>query len=105
MLGTAYAFPARDAVAGASPEDLTSLGFSRGKARYVLELARSDLDLHSLSSLSDDEVKAELTRLPGIGEWTATGSSLGISRDPAPGPPATSPCGTRSPRSMVTAAC
>ena len=64
-------FPARDAVAGASPEDLTSLGFSRGKARYVLELARSDLDLHALSSLSDDEVKAELTRLPGIGEWTA----------------------------------
>ena len=46
--GHTYAFPARDAVAGASPEDLTSLGFSRGKARYVLELARSDLDLHSL---------------------------------------------------------
>jgi DNA-3-methyladenine glycosylase II len=67
----AYAFPAREAVAGASPEDLTTLGFSRGKARYVLELARSDLDLHALSSLSDDDVKAELTRLPGIGEWTA----------------------------------
>ena len=67
----AYAFPAREAVAGASPEDLTTLGFSRGKARYVLELARSDLDLHALSSLSDNEVKAELTRLPGIGEWTA----------------------------------
>ncbi len=42
----AYAFPAREAVAGASPEDLTTLGFSRAKARYVLELARSDLDLH-----------------------------------------------------------
>jgi DNA-3-methyladenine glycosylase II len=69
--GRAYAFPAREVVAGASPEDLTSLGFSRGKARYVLELAHSGLDLHSLSSLSDDEVKAELTRLPGIGEWTA----------------------------------
>jgi DNA-3-methyladenine glycosylase II len=67
----AYAFPASDAVAGASAEDLTTLGFSRAKARYVLELARSDLDLNALSSLSDDDVKAELTRLPGIGEWTA----------------------------------
>jgi DNA-3-methyladenine glycosylase II len=67
----AYAFPAREAVAAALPEDLTSIGFSRGKARYVLELARSELDLHALSSLSDDDVKAELTRLPGIGEWTA----------------------------------
>ena len=64
-------FRRASAVAGASPEDLTTLGFSRGKARYVLGLARSDLDLHALSSLSDDEVKAELTRLPGIGEWTA----------------------------------
>jgi DNA-3-methyladenine glycosylase II len=69
--GHAYAFPAREIVAGASPEDLTTLGFSRGKARYVLELARSELDLQALSSLPDDEVKTELTRLPGIGEWTA----------------------------------
>jgi DNA-3-methyladenine glycosylase II len=67
----AYAFPAREVVSGASPEDLTALGFSRAKARYVLELARSALDLNALSSLSDDDVKAELTRLPGIGEWTA----------------------------------
>jgi DNA-3-methyladenine glycosylase II len=66
----AYAFPASKVVAGAAPEDLTALGFSRAKARYVLELARSDLDLHALSSLADDDVKAELTSLPGIGEWT-----------------------------------
>jgi DNA-3-methyladenine glycosylase II len=67
----AYAFPTREVVAAASPGDLTGLGFSRGKARYVLELARSERDLHALSSLPDDEVKAELTRLPGIGDWTA----------------------------------
>ena len=69
--GHAFAFPAREVVVGASPEDLTTLGFSRGKARYVLELARSALDLNALSSLSDVEVKGVLTRLPGIGEWTA----------------------------------
>ena len=67
----AYAFPARKVVAAAAPDDLTALGFSRSKARYILELAGTELDLHGLSSLSDDEVKAELTRLPGIGEWTA----------------------------------
>ena len=61
--------------------DLTSLGFSRGKARYVLELARSDLDLHSLSSLSDDEVKAELTGSRESASGRPTGSSLGTSRD------------------------
>jgi DNA-3-methyladenine glycosylase II len=67
----AYAFPASESVAGAAPEDLTALGFSRAKARYVLELARSDLDLHALSSLSDDDVNSELNRISGIGEWTA----------------------------------
>lgn len=69
--GHAYAFPTREAVAPASPEDLTALGFSRAKARYVLELARSGLDLDALGSLPDDEVKDALTRLAGIGEWTA----------------------------------
>ena len=67
----AYAFPARDVVAAAAPEDLTVLGFSRSKAHSILELARTELDLHALSSLSDDEVKGTLMQLPGIGEWTA----------------------------------
>ncbi len=67
----AYAFPAREVVADSSPEDLTVLGFSRSKARSILELARTELDLHALSSLPDHEVKATLMQLPGIGEWTA----------------------------------
>jgi DNA-3-methyladenine glycosylase II len=67
----AYAFPAREVVATASAEELTSLGFSRSKARAILELARAELDLHALSSLPDEEVKGTLMELPGIGEWTA----------------------------------
>ena len=101
----AYAFPAREAVAAASPEDLTALGFSRGKARYVLELARSELDLHALSSLPTTRSRRSSRRLPGSASGRRTGSSPGTSRDLAPGPQATSPCGTRSPPSMVTAAC
>jgi DNA-3-methyladenine glycosylase II len=69
--GDAYAFPTRERLALAAPEELTALGFSRRKADYAVGLARSDLDLAALSLLPDDEVKAVLTALPGIGEWTA----------------------------------
>jgi DNA-3-methyladenine glycosylase II len=67
----AIAFPTRETVAAARQEDLTTLGFSRRKADYVIGLARSDLDLDALAALPDEEVKARLTALPGIGEWTA----------------------------------
>jgi DNA-3-methyladenine glycosylase II len=67
----AYAFPARERLANVAMQDLTPLGFSRRKAEYVVGLARSDVDLDALSTLPDDEVKARLTSLPGIGEWTA----------------------------------
>ncbi|MGH3080898.1 MAG: DNA-3-methyladenine glycosylase family protein [Gaiellaceae bacterium] len=67
----AYAFPLPERVAGASREELTALGFSGRKADYILALARSDLDYGALATLSDDEVKATLVDLPGIGEWTA----------------------------------
>lgn len=71
--GVAYAFPSRDRVAAASPDEIVALGFSRRKAEYALGIARSDLDLdlEALGALPDDEVKAALTALPGIGEWTA----------------------------------
>jgi DNA-3-methyladenine glycosylase II len=67
----AYAFPTRERMALAEPDEITAVGFSRRKAEYVIGLARSDLDLGSLALLEDDEVKAALTALPGIGEWTA----------------------------------
>jgi DNA-3-methyladenine glycosylase II len=67
----AYAFPTRERLALAEPEELTAFGFSRRKAEYVVGLARSGLDLPALAGLPDDEVKARLTALPGIGEWTA----------------------------------
>jgi DNA-3-methyladenine glycosylase II len=69
--GHAYAFPTRERMADAEPEELTALGFSGRKAEYVVGLARSDLDLARLGALPDDEVKGTLTALPGIGEWTA----------------------------------
>jgi DNA-3-methyladenine glycosylase II len=67
----AYAFPTRERLAFAEPEELAALGFSRRKADYVVGLARSDLDLNGLAALPGEKVKAQLTALSGIGEWTA----------------------------------
>ena len=67
----AYAFPTRERLALSEPEELAALGFSRRKADYVVGLARSDLDLVGLAALPGEKVKAQLTALPGIGEWTA----------------------------------
>jgi DNA-3-methyladenine glycosylase II len=70
-VGRVWAFPPRERLAAASEEELTAVGFSRRKAEYVIALARSDLDLAELALLSDEEVKARLTALRGLGEWTA----------------------------------
>ena len=68
---TAYGFPTRERIAAASEEQLVALGFSRRKAEYVVGLARSDLDLEELPALDDQEVRARLTALRGLGPWTA----------------------------------
>ena len=67
----AIAFPTRERVARATEDELMTLGFSRRKAEYVLGVARADLDFDELAALPDDEVKARLTALRGIGEWSA----------------------------------
>jgi DNA-3-methyladenine glycosylase II len=67
----AYAFPTRERLAHASVDELTAVGFSRRKAEYVLGLARPGVDLDGLAGLSDEEVKARLVALRGLGEWSA----------------------------------
>jgi DNA-3-methyladenine glycosylase II len=71
QVGVAYAFPSRERLAAASEEELVAVGFSRRKAEYVVGLARSDFDLAALAALPDEEVKARLVSLRGLGEWTA----------------------------------
>ena len=67
----AVAFPTRERVARANEEELTALGFSRRKAEYVLGVARADVDFEELALLPDEEVKARITALRGLGEWSA----------------------------------
>ena len=55
----------------AEPDELVLLGFSRRKAEYVLGLAEDPPPFDELAPLPDEEVKAALTALRGLGEWTA----------------------------------
>jgi len=60
---------------GADVEELRSAGLSAPKARYLRALAEAvvegELDLGSVEHLPDEDVVAALTRVPGIGVWTA----------------------------------
>jgi len=55
--------------------ELKAIGFSGQKGRYCRELSKAvrggSLDLKALDSLADDQVRAELTKVTGIGRWTA----------------------------------
>jgi 3-methyladenine DNA glycosylase/8-oxoguanine DNA glycosylase len=71
QVGPAWSFPSRERIARASEDELFSLGLTRRKSEYVVGLARSGLDLAALAELPDDEVKAKLVAVRGLGEWTA----------------------------------
>jgi DNA-3-methyladenine glycosylase II len=53
---------------------LKSLSFSRQKTRYGRALAQAlvegEVRLEDLHTKSDDEIRGELIKLPGIGNWT-----------------------------------
>jgi DNA-3-methyladenine glycosylase II len=67
----AWAFPTRERMAVAKPDEIVAIGFSRSKAAYVVALARSEVDLDALALLPDEEVAAVITAHSGLGEWTA----------------------------------
>lgn len=56
-------------------EELQSFGISFRKAEYIKTAAErvlnGSLDLQGLSEAEDEQVKQELTKLPGVGVWTA----------------------------------
>ena len=58
-----------------SDEEMKLCYFSRQKTVYARELSKAvldgDLNLKTLEKLSDAEVKHELKKIKGIGDWTA----------------------------------
>ena len=66
-----HAFPRPERLAGVDPGELLPLGFSRRKAEYVVGVAQEMARLDGIGLLGDDEVKARLVGIRGLGEWTA----------------------------------
>ncbi|WP_353633910.1 DNA-3-methyladenine glycosylase [Halobacterium sp. NMX12-1] len=64
-----------EGVAGADPEVLRDAGLSSQKTDYVRNVADAfierDWERESFQQLSDDEVRAQLTSITGVGDWTA----------------------------------
>lgn len=58
-------------VLAASEEDLRAAGLSRQKIRYAKALAEEAIDFTALRDLETEQVIKTLTRVTGIGVWTA----------------------------------
>lgn len=70
-----HAFPRAKDLASLRPNELRPLGFSHKKARALVELSgavtEGCLDLEALASESDEAALDRLSRLRGVGRWTA----------------------------------
>ena len=70
-----HAFPAPSRLARLAPETLMPLGFSRAKARSIVELAAGisagTFAPTAIETLDDREAIQALLRLRGVGRWTA----------------------------------
>lgn len=70
-----HAFPQPEELARSKPEELRTLGFSRQKARALIELssaiAEGHLKLEALAYESDGAALDRLSRVRGVGRWTA----------------------------------
>ncbi|MEX2054276.1 MAG: DNA-3-methyladenine glycosylase [Candidatus Colwellbacteria bacterium] len=56
-------------------QKIRNCGTSWSKVSYIKNVARAvkgkELDLKKITSLSDDEIRAELLKIKGVGNWTA----------------------------------
>ena len=68
-------FPTPQQVLAIHPRRLRSAGLSRQKSRYIRDLARHVADgainFRRFARMDDEEIIVELTRVKGIGRWTA----------------------------------
>jgi DNA-3-methyladenine glycosylase II len=73
--GTVFGFPRPEKLAGADIAGLKRLGFSRQKARALIELsnrvAHKAVDLPGLEAMDNAQAVEKLMELRGIGRWTA----------------------------------
>nr|MBA2423668.1 DNA-3-methyladenine glycosylase 2 family protein [Chitinophagales bacterium] len=72
---TYYLFPKIERIAALETSSLTALQFSRQKANYIIEVARTfesgKISQQQIAALSFEDAKEMLLSLKGIGNWTA----------------------------------
>jgi DNA-3-methyladenine glycosylase II len=72
---TFYAFPTAAVLAKAKLNQMMAVGLSRNKALYINELSKKvackELDLEGLRKMDDETAIEELTKIKGVGPWTA----------------------------------
>jgi DNA-3-methyladenine glycosylase II len=68
-------FPTPQILLKTDAEKLRSAGMSYSKASYIRNVAQAfankELDIKKLRKMSDEEVVKELTKIKGVGNWTA----------------------------------
>ncbi len=69
-------FPLAAAIVRSNPDAMRALGLSRQKGEYLIGLAqlagdRRDRDFESIERLDDDDAIARLSKIRGVGRWTA----------------------------------
>ena len=74
-LGDAISFPLPENVAQLSAQDLIELGYSRQKARAMVELSaltiQGELDRSVIAELTNEDAVERLRQLFGVGRWSA----------------------------------
>ena len=75
LVGDAISFPLPERVAELSFEELIGLGYSKQKARAMVELSAlavaGELDRSIITNLSDDDAVERLRLMYGVGRWSA----------------------------------
>lgn len=70
-----FIYPDPQAVSQITKKDLLKIQFSERKAEYLIDLAQSivsgSVDFHTLVSLKPEAFIDEITKIRGIGRWTA----------------------------------
>lgn len=72
---TLYAFPTPESINASTPDELRAHKLSARKVEYVLDTARrtleGELDIGRFVDMDNEEVIAELTKVRGVGRWSA----------------------------------
>ncbi len=81
-----YLFPSPQVTMHIPDEELLSMQFSRQKARYIKLIAEAfasgELSRDKIALLTLEEAKRELTKIKGIGNWTANYAMMKTFRRP-----------------------